>query len=133
MESQAVIPGSRILRRNVRLLAAMTVILAGAGLYVLGAQAFAVGLFPSPWDKLAHVVTFAGMGGAFGLATGKRGWSGAFCCIAGALLIGIMDEWHQAYLPGRTASWSDLMADAAGGALAAAALSWKHWVMQRRI
>lgn len=127
------IPGSRILRRNVRLLAAMTVILAGAGLYVLGAQAFAVGLFPSPWDKLAHVVTFAGMGGAFALAIGKRGWSGAFYCIAGALLIGVMDEWHQAYLPGRTASWSDLMADAAGGALAAAALSWRHWLMQRRI
>jgi len=110
----------------------MTVVLAGAGLHILGAQTFAVGLFPSPWDKLAHVVTFALMGGAFGLATGKRGWSRAFYCIAGAVLIGAMDEWHQAYLPGRTASWSDLMADAAGGVLAAALLSWEHWLAQRR-
>ncbi|MEO8020897.1 VanZ family protein [Polaromonas sp.] len=111
----------------------MTVILASAGLYVLGTQAFAMGLFPSPWDKLAHVITFAWIGGAFGLATGKRGWPRVFYCIAGALLIGITDEWHQAYLPGRTASWSDLLADAAGGALAAAALSWRHWLIQRRI
>jgi hypothetical protein len=133
MGSQVDIPGSRILRRNVRLLAAMTVMLAGAGLYVLGAQSFAVGLFPSPWDKLAHVLTFAGIGGAFGLASGRQGWPRVFYCIAGAVLIGMLDEWHQAYLPGRAASWSDLMADAAGGALAAAALSWTHWLVQRRI
>jgi VanZ family protein len=125
-------PCSQVSRRNTRVLAAMTVVLAGAGLHVLGAQSFAVGLFPSPWDKLAHVVTFALMGGAFGLATGKRGWPRAFYCIAGAVVIGIMDEWHQAYLPGRTASWSDLMADAAGGMLAAALLSWGHWLVQRR-
>jgi VanZ family protein len=33
-----------------------------------------------------------------------------------------MDELHQAFLPGRAASWSDLAADAGGGLLGAGAL-----------
>lgn len=132
MENPASTPLGQVLRRNTRLLAAMTVVLTGACLHVLGAQPFAVGLFPSPWDKLAHVVTFALIGGAFGFASGKRGWPMVFYCIVGAVMTGILDEWHQAYLPGRTASWSDLMADAVGGVLAAALLSWGHWLAQRR-
>ena len=124
--------GNPVLQRNIRLLAGMAVVLGGAGLHLLGAQALAVGLFASPWDKLAHVMTFALLGGAFGLASGTRGWTRAACCMAGAVLAGITDEWHQAYLPGRNASWIDLLADAAGGMLAAGLLSARHWRVQGR-
>jgi uncharacterized protein YfiM (DUF2279 family) len=109
--------------RTVRILAALTVAMSAAVLYVGGAQPVAVGLFPAPWDKLAHLLAFAVVGMAAGLAGGMRGWRMALCCVAGALMVGGMDELHQAFLPGRSASWADLAADAAGGLLGAAALA----------
>ena len=63
---------------------------------------------------------------AAGLAGGMRGWRMVMCCVAGALLVGGMDELHQMFLPGRSASWADLAADAAGGLLGAAALALLH-------
>ena len=113
-------------QRTLRILAALTLALSAAVLYVAGAQPVAVGLFPAPWDKLAHLLTFAVVGAAAGLAGGMRGWRMALCCIAGALLVGGMDEVHQMFLPGRSASWYDLAADAAGGLLGAAALAVLH-------
>ena len=113
-------------QRTLRILAALTLALSAAVLYVGGAQPVAVGLFPAPWDKLAHLLTFAVVGLAAGLAGGMRGWRMALCCIAGALLVGGMDEVHQMFLPGRTASWADLAADAAGGLLGAAVLAALH-------
>jgi VanZ family protein len=110
-------------QRTVRILAALTVAMSAAVLYVGGAQPVAVGLFPAPWDKLAHLLTFAVVGMAAGLAGGMRGWRMVLCCLAGALLVGGMDEAHQAFLPGRSASWADLAADAAGGLLGAAVLA----------
>lgn len=110
-------------QRTVRILAALTVAMSAAVLYVGGAQPVAVGLFPEPWDKLAHLLTFTVVGMAAGLAGGMRGWRMVMCCVAGALLVGGMDELHQMFLPGRSASWSDLAADAAGGLLGAAALA----------
>ena len=110
-------------QRTVRILAALTVAMSAAVLYVAGAQPVAVGLFPAPWDKLAHLLTFAVVGLAAGLTGGMRGWRMALCCVAGALLVGGMDELHQIFLPGRSASWSDLAADAAGGLLGAAMLA----------
>jgi VanZ family protein len=110
-------------QRTVRVLAALTVVMSAAVLYVGGAQPVAVGLFPAPWDKLAHLLTFAVVGMAAGLAGGMRGWRMVLCCLAGALLVGGMDEVHQVFLPGRSASWADLAADAAGGLLGAALLA----------
>jgi VanZ family protein len=118
-------------QRGVRILAGLTLALSAAVLYVGGAQPVAVNLFPEPWDKLAHLLTFAVVGMAAGLAGGLRGWRMALCCIAGALLVGGMDEVHQMFLPGRSASWSDLAADAAGGLLGAAALAVLHRLKHR--
>lgn len=120
------------LQRNIRLLAGASVVLGFAGLHVLGAQAFAVGLFSSPWDKVAHVMAFGVIGCAFGLASGSQGWRRTAWCIAGAVFAGAMDEWHQAFLPGRNASWADLLADTAGGILASALLSLEHWLVRRQ-
>lgn len=93
-----------------------------AGLFVLGARPFAVGLFPAPSDKLAHAVVFALLAVAIGLASGLRGWKMATLAVAGAVLVGGLDEWHQAYLPGREAGLDDLAADVVGGTLGAALL-----------
>jgi len=109
-------------QRILRILAGITVVLTATALYILGAQPVAVGLFPSPWDKLAHLLVFGMVGAAAGVANGRRGWRLLLCCVTSAIMVGAMDELHQAFLPGRTASWSDLAADAAGGFLGAAGL-----------
>lgn len=107
---------------GVRVAAAIAFLIAGTGLFILGAQPIAVGLFSPPWDKLAHVGTFALIGCAAGVASGSQGWLRAACCVAGALALGVTDELHQVYLPGRSASWADLLADAVGGVVGASLL-----------
>ena len=87
-------------------------------LFYLGAQPFAAGLTPPPWDKLAHVLVYsaltallwAGMGGRMPLVV-----------VATVTSIGALDELHQASLPGRSADASDLLTDA-GAAVGTAAV-----------
>lgn len=93
------------------------------GLFVLGAQPFAVGLFTVPWDKLAHASVFAVLAATIGLTSGLRGWRMVLLAVGGAILVGVLDEWHQVFLPGRQAGWHDLAADAVGSLLGALALS----------
>jgi len=99
------------------------------GLFVLGAQPFAVGLIPSPWDQLAHFAVFAVLACALGVLGGQRGGRMLLFAVAGALSIGALDEWHQMYLPGRHAGWDDLAMDAIGSLLGAALLA----LAQRRV
>lgn len=43
-------------------------------------------------------------------------------------LYGLSDEWHQAFVPSRYASWADVLADATGAVLAALVLAiWMRW------
>lgn len=118
---------------GLRVLSAVAFLTAGTGLFTLGAQPIAVGLFNPPWDKLAHVVIFALLGCAAGLASGLHGWFRVACCVGGALTLGVADELHQAYLPGRSASWADLAADAAGGVAGAALLNFASALGFRRL
>lgn len=128
---QATTSSKRLL--GVRVAAAIAFLIAGTGLFILGAQPIAVGLFSPPWDKLAHIGTFALIGCAAGVASGSRGWLRAACCVAGALALGVADELHQVYLPGRSASWADLVADAAGGIAGAALLHFVQIVQVRHL
>jgi VanZ family protein len=104
-----------------RIAAAMLVLAMILNLFFWGAQPVAVNLLPTPWDKFLHGTTFAVLACGIGLASGMQGSRGLIIAICGALLIGILDEWHQVYLPGRHPSWDDLLADAVGS-LAGAAL-----------
>lgn len=106
--------------RAVTLLLALGILF---GLFVLGAQPFAVGLVPAPWDKLAHGCVFAVLAVAFGLVSGLRGWRMILLAVAGVLLVGGLDEWHQVYLPGRQAGLDDLAADLVGGLVGAMLLA----------
>lgn len=87
------------------------------GLFVLGAEPFAVGLVPPPWDKLAHACVYALMAVAIGSASGLRGWRMLVLAFVSVLLIGVLDEWRQMFLPGRQAGLDDLTADGVGGLL----------------
>ena len=116
-----------------RLLAALCVFLLTAGLFIGGAAPVAVGLFKPPWDKLAHVLTFAVMGAGFGLASGARGWRMLAVVLGGAMAVGAIDELHQLWLPGRDAGLDDFAADAAGGLLGALLLSGAYrWLDRQR-
>lgn len=118
---------------GVRVAAAIAFLIAGTGLFILGAQPIAVGIFTPPWDKLAHIGTFALIGCAAGVASGSQGWLRVPCCVAGALALGVADELHQVYLPGRSASWADLLADGAGGLAGAALLNFADSARARHL
>lgn len=104
------------------------------GLFIGGAQPVAVELFPAPYDKLAHATVFALLASAMGYASGLRGKAMVMVAMGGAAAVGGLDEWHQMYLPGRSAGWDDLVADAAGATLGAVALvlreRFKVWLLQ---
>ena len=91
----------------------------------------AVGLVPVPWDKVVHAAVFAVLAAAFGYASGLRGWRMVAVAIGGALGVGMLDEWHQMFLPGRSAGLDDLAADAVGAAVGAAAL--RGWMKARQV
>jgi VanZ family protein len=72
----------------------------------------------------AHVVAYAALGSALVLAgpgqmarTGGWWWLGSWAL---ATVYGGVDEWHQSWVPGRTASLADLLSDALGAALGVA-------------
>lgn len=105
-----------------RIAAAMLVMVIILNLFFWGSQPIAVNLVPAPWDKFLHGITFAVLTCGIGLASGLQGSRGLIIAIVGALLIGVLDEWHQIYLPGRHPSWNDLLADAIGGFIGVALL-----------
>lgn len=107
----------RLLPCSIRLAAGLLILLLTAGLFMVGSQPVAAGLFKPGWDKLAHVVMFAGLGAAYGVASGRRGWRLLLWSVLGALAVGSMDELHQLKLPGREPGWDDLLADGVGGLL----------------
>jgi VanZ family protein len=81
----------------------------------LGETELAVGLIPTPWDKLAHAATFGTITFSLWLACGQR-W--LLSCAGVALTIALYDEWRQLALPGREADLADLLANCLGIVLA---------------
>jgi VanZ family protein len=74
-------------------------------------------------DKLAHATGYGLLGGlvARAMAGGfpaPIGVSSAIASLAISILYGASDEWHQRFVPGRTADLRDLLADAIGAAVA---------------
>lgn len=78
------------------------------GLFWMGAQPIAVGLFPAPLDKVAHFATFGLITGMLWLSV-LRGKP--LLVIAIVSLVGAADEYHQIFLPGRSTGLDDLAAD----------------------
>lgn len=99
----------------VQWLAAFVAVAMIASLIRLGETSLAVGLIPSPWDKLAHAATFGTIAFSLWLSFGQRWLAG---CAGLTLAIALYDEWRQLTLPGREADLLDLLANCVGVALA---------------
>ena len=109
--------------RYLRVVALLLTLCIIFSLFVLGPQPIAVNLVPSPWDKLLHGGIFALLAWGIGLTSGLHGRPQLAVAVSGALLAGMLDEWHQMYLPGRNAGWDDLAADVIGGVIGTALLA----------
>lgn len=73
-----------------------------------GSQPVAVGLFKPPLDKLVHFAAFGVLG--FLLWLGFQGrWPLLVITLVGC--VGALDEWRQAFLPGRAVSLGDFAVD----------------------
>lgn len=105
-----------------RLLAGGVAMLLIAGLFLGGAQPQAVNLVSAPWDKLAHLGVYALLALSCGLAAPVPLRLAPGVGLLAALALGLLDEWHQAGLPGRQANLGDWLADAAGALLGAGLL-----------
>jgi VanZ family protein len=90
-------------------------------LFYLGAKPIAVNLFPEPWDKLAHFIAFGAIAGLLGIGMVR---SRPLLLVAVVSAIGAIDEWHQLYLPGRSADVNDWLADFAAAIVAASLIEW---------
>ena len=87
------------------------------------------------WDKLLHVVGYAGLG-----VLALRAFHGGLepprvrpTSLAGLAVVlwGVSDEFHQSFVPGRDASALDVVADALGFLIAVAIV--RLWTRGRRV
>ena len=98
-----------------RLVAAMSAVAIVCGiLFVRG-----VG-FSEPWDKAVHFTVWSALTLSIWRATEMP-----FLAIAAAVIFGGIDEWRQAYIPGRVSDAKDFIADACA-VLATATLLFMH-------
>jgi VanZ family protein len=111
-----------------RLTAATLALVLAASLFYHGAQPYAVGLFPRPWDKLVHLAFFGGMAGLAWIVLGGRGAGAHLGAVGIAVGIGLLDEVAQMRLPGRSVDIRDFAADFVGAALAVLLL----WAVRAR-
>jgi VanZ family protein len=76
------------------------------------------------WDKLLHAIEYAGLAALLGRAFLGEGLGPATAFAAAALLAaayGATDEYHQLFVPLRTADVQDWIADAIGASVGALA------------
>ena len=66
-------------------------------------------------DKVLHALVFGLLAVLLHVLAGTRTTFAVFAAVVG---IGVLDELHQAFIPGREADLADLLADAAGAAVA---------------
>lgn len=98
------------------------------GIYSLAIFAFSsrsnlavLASFPA-MDKFIHAAEYAVLGGLWVRAVSQswRALPTSRVLVSAVLFVtlyGISDEWHQAYVPGRTPGMADALADTAGGTL----------------
>jgi len=95
------------------------------------------GPFPHA-DKWAHAITYAALAAAWLRALAGGRWEGvtadrALWAAVAAVAYGVTDEWHQSFVPGRSAEAIDLVADTVGAGLAAGGLgAWGIMLRRRR-
>ena len=70
-------------------------------------------------DKAAHAIMYGILGGlaAFALQDVRRAVRAHAAALAGIATLAALDEWHQLFIPGRSADVADWLADVTGAAL----------------
>lgn len=97
-------------------------VLTVAAIFIGGEAPGAGQLFPAPWDKVVHFLTFGGIAVLAALSFPTRPlWMILFMVVA----LGGADEFHQMFIEGRQPGLDDLFADALG---ALCALPMAHWL-----
>ncbi len=76
------------------------------------------------YDKVIHALVYSVLGALSFVAIRRTSSLGVIWIIAVAtamaVLYGMTDEFHQLFVPGRSADWHDVVADGIGGLLGAA-------------
>jgi len=94
---------------------------------VLLAQIFSLSSLPfelrEPFDKVFHVLAYASLTAMLWIATGGRR---PVVLVVGVMAIGLADEVRQAFIPTRSAEYTDFLADALAAGVAGALLYWKQ-------
>jgi len=98
-----------------------------AALFWGGSQPFAVGLFPAPYDKLAHSLYFATLSLLLWFGTGGKWPVLLFVAVS---VIGGLDELHQATLSGRQAGFYDFLTDTVAAGLTITVLEWNKVALE---
>lgn len=78
----------------------------------------------APFDKFVHGGVYAVLGACFCLWFANARWEKrsalmAFCAALLCLAFGVLDEFHQSFVPGRSVSAGDVCADFVGGLVGA--------------
>lgn len=86
-------------------------------------------------DRVAHFIEYFILGVLLMLAlTAARGLESRQLMKAGiatalAVALGMVDEWHQSFVPGRDSSWKDVLFDGLGAMAASILIA---WLVERR-
>jgi len=83
-------------------------------IFVASSQPGGVVGLPSPWDKLAHLLTYAVLAWLLRKSGLPFFWAATL-----AIFYGASDEWHQSFVPGRFCDAADLLADSIGAVVGA--------------
>jgi hypothetical protein len=104
-------PSSRVLVARCLCLAMAAAII--FELFTMSVRPAAAGLIVAPWDKLAHFAVYSAIAALLWVAAaGRMRIALLFVVVA----VGLLDELHQAGVPGRTADAMDFLADTCAAA-----------------
>lgn len=84
---------------------------------------------PNNSDKVVHLLSYALLGASLAWAARPRAVGTALLWFGAASLFGAVDEWHQKFIPSRSADVRDWLADTTG---AAAGVSLVTALLRRR-
>ena len=85
-----------------------------AQLFLLDEPRLAIDLANAVWDKLLHSAAFGGLALLYWIGLGFRAPLPSWILVT---TIGALDEFHQIFIPTRTADVLDVVADAVGAAI----------------
>ena len=81
------------------------------------------------FDKVAHFSIY-GLLATLTVRAGRGRWA-PWVALAAVSLFGVIDEWHQSFVPGRSCDAADWVADTLGAALAIALYTRWGWYRMR--